>query len=336
MFLIPTATNYSQNSQIIIPEYGPGVPYPSQIQVSGLTGLVSQVTATLNGFTHTFPHDVNVLLADPAGQELFLMSHVGGAYSVTNLTLTFEDSATQTLPAGQLSSGAYLPTALTPLNPLPGIPAAPLVSALAVFNGSNPNGNWSLYVFDDTQGNSGDITGGWSLGLTSVSPVNPAALLAAGMIHAPDPVFSGNFLNYLITVTNLGPDAAESVVLTDVLPAGVAYASSSLSQGTTSVSGSTVTCSFGTIAVGATATANIRVIAETAGAIVNTATVTSPNTDLYLADSTTANSATVQIPALSFLQVTNYPTGLQLTLLGQSSQTYGIQVSTDLVNWDHP
>ncbi|HUD82931.1 MAG TPA: DUF11 domain-containing protein, partial [Candidatus Saccharimonadales bacterium] len=114
VFLIPTATNYSQSSEIIIPEYGPGVPYPSQIQVSGLSGLVSDVTATLNGFTHTFPHDVNVLLADPAGEELFLMSHVGGAYSVTNLTLTFEDSATQTLPAGQLSSGAFLPTAITP------------------------------------------------------------------------------------------------------------------------------------------------------------------------------------------------------------------------------
>ncbi len=333
VFLIPTATNYSQTGEIIIPEYGPGVPYPSQIAVAGLTGLVTQVTATLNGFTHTFPHDVNVLLADPAGEELFLMSHVGGAYSVTNLTLTFDDSATQMLPAGELSSGAFLPTAVTPLNPLPGIPAAPSVSSLASFNGTNPNGNWSLYVFDDTQGNSGAITRGWSLGLTSVSPVNPAALLAAGMIHAPDPVFSGNYLNYLITITNLGPNAATGVVLTDILPPGVTYASATLSQGTNSFSAGTVTCSLGTIAVGATATATIRVIAEASGTIVNIATITTASTDLYLADSTTANSANVQIPAISFLEATNYPSGLQLTLLGQSSQTYGIQVSMDLINW---
>jgi uncharacterized repeat protein (TIGR01451 family) len=332
-FLIPAITNYSQTGEIIIPEYGPGVPYPSQIQVSGLSGLVSEVTATLNGFTHTFPHDVNVLLADPAGQELFLMSHVGGAYSVTNLTLTFEDSATQSLPAGQLSSGAFLPTAVTPLNPLPGIPAAPSVSSLAVFNGTNPNGNWSLYVFDDTQGNSGDISSGWSLGLTSVNTVNPAAVLAAGMVHAPDPVFSGNFLNYLITITNLGPNNATGVILTDTLPAGAAYASTTLSQGTSSVSGGTVTCSLGTIGVGATATATISVIAEASGTIVNTATVTTASTDLYLADSTTANNATVLNPPIAFLEATNYSSGLQLTLLGQSSQTYGIQVSTDLINW---
>jgi uncharacterized repeat protein (TIGR01451 family) len=333
VFLIPTATNYSQSSEIIIPEYGPGVPYPSQIQVSGLSGLVSDVTATLNGFTHTFPHDVNVLLADPAGEELFLMSHVGGAYSVTNLTLTFEDSATQTLPAGQLSSGAFLPTAITPFNPLPGIPAASSVSSLAVFNGSNPNGNWSLYVFDDTQGNSGSINRGWSLGLTSVNTVNPASVLAASMIHAPDPVYSGDYLNYLITITNLGPDDATSVVLADTLPAGVAYSSTTLSQGTSSASGGTVTCSFGTIGVGATVTATLRVIAETPGTIVNTATVTTASTDLYLADSTTANNATVLIAPIAFLEVTNYPSGLQLTLQGQSSQTYGIQVSTNLIAW---
>jgi uncharacterized repeat protein (TIGR01451 family) len=261
------------------------------------------------------------------------MSHVGGAYSVTNLTLTFEDSATQTLPAGQLSSGAFLPTAITPFNPLPGIPAASSVSSLAVFNGSNPNGNWSLYVFDDTQGNSGSINRGWSLGLTSVNTVNPASVLAASMIHAPDPVYSGDYLNYLITITNLGPDDATSVVLTDTLPAGVAYSSTTLSQGTSSVSGGTVTCNLGTIGVGATATATVRVIAETPGIIVNTATVTTASTDLYLADSTTANNATVLIAPIAFLEVTNYPSGLQLTLQGQSSQTYGIQVSTNLIAW---
>ena len=333
VFLIPTVTNYSQTTEIIIPEYGPGQPYPSKILVSGLSGLVSEVTATLNGFTHTFPHDVNVLLADPAGQELFLMSHVGGAYSVTNLTLTFEDSATQSLPTGQLSSGAFLPTAITPLNPLPDVPTAPSASSLGVFDGTSPNGEWSLYVFDDTQGNSGEIARGWSLGLTCVNTVNPASLLAAGMIHAPDPVFSGDYLTYLITVTNLGPADAGNVVLTDTLPAGVAFASATLSQGTNSASGGTVTCDFGTIRVGATATATIQVVAETPGSIVNTATVTSGNVDLYLADGTTANSATVLAPPVSFLEVTNYPSGLQLTLLGQSSQTYGIQVSTNLINW---
>ena len=332
-FLIPVATNYSQTGKIIIPEFGPGQPYPSQLQVSGLTGLVTGVTVTLNGFTHTFPHDVNVLLADPAGQELFLMSHVGGAFSVTNLTLTFADTATNELPAGQLSSGTYLPTALTPLNPFPGIPAAPDVDTLASLNGTTPNGDWSLYVYDDTEGNSGAIANGWSVGLTSVKTVNPASVLAAGMVHAPDPVFVGDYLTYLVTVTNQGPNDASSVVLTDVLPSEVSYSSTILSQGTSTAAAGTLTVNFGTIPAGATATATIRVIAEASGAIVNTAMVTSPNTDLYLADSTTANNAIVLPAPISLLNATNFPSGLQLTLKGQAGQTYGIQVSQDLVNW---
>ncbi len=201
-FLIPTATNYSQTGVIIIPEFGPAQPYPSQILVSGLTGLVSDVTVTLNGFTHTFPHDVNVLLADPAGQELFLMSHDGGAYSVTNLTLTFEDSATNMLPVTQLASGVYLPSAITPLNPLPGLAAAPSVDALASFNGTNPNGDWSLYIYDDTEGNSGEIARGWSLGLTSVKTVNPASLSLRRAWFTPRTrlFVGGDFISYLITV----------------------------------------------------------------------------------------------------------------------------------------
>jgi hypothetical protein len=75
------------------------------------------------------------------------------------------------------------------------------------------------------------------------------------------------------------------------------------------------------------------VTAETPGVIVNTATVTSASTDLYLADSTTANNTIVLNPPVALLAATNRPSGLQLTLLGQSSQTYGIQVSTDLINW---
>jgi uncharacterized repeat protein (TIGR01451 family) len=332
-FEIPVATNYSQTGKIVIPEFGPGQPYPSRLLISGLAGLVTSVTVTLNGFTHTFPSDVNVLLSDPAGQEMFLMSHVGGAFSVTNLALTFSDNATNTLPTGQLSSGTYLPTALDPLNPFPGLPAAPDVNALASLNGTTPNGDWSLYVYDDTQGNSGSIANGWSLGLTSVKTVNPASVLVAGMVHAPDPVFVGDYITYLVTVTNQGPDDAPNVVLTDPLPSEVSYSSAIISQGTNTFAAGTLTVNFGTIAAGGTATATIRAIAEASGSIVNTATVTSPNTDLYLADSTTANSAIVLPAPISLLNATNFPSGLQLTLKGQAGQTYGIQVSEDLVHW---
>lgn len=49
--------------------------------------------------------------------------------------------------------------------------AAPYGSATLanVFNGTNPNGTWSLYVTDDKLGEVGTIAGGWSVTITTVS-----------------------------------------------------------------------------------------------------------------------------------------------------------------------
>jgi uncharacterized repeat protein (TIGR01451 family) len=339
-FVLPITATYSNTTGISIPQgapnatEGPASPYPSQILISDATNLlVSKVTVTLNGFAHTFPHDVNVLLDSPTGQELILMGHAGGPYAATNLTLTFDDAATQYLPVGQLVSGTYLPTDYSPVDVFPGLPPASGASALAFFNGMSPNGYWSLYIYDDTVGNSGFITSGWSLGLTAVSPVNPAALLSASMVSSPNPVFSGDYLNYQITITNQGPNVANSVVITDTLPASVTFSAATLSQGASAVTGSTVVCSLGSISNGATATATIRVIAGTPGTIINTANVTTASADLYLSASTVANSTTVQSSPRPELYATNVAGGLQLTLLGQTDQNYAIQISSNLLNW---
>jgi uncharacterized repeat protein (TIGR01451 family) len=335
VFYLPLTTNYSNGgSPIIIPDFGPATPYPSPIQVAGVRGLVSKVTATLNGFTHTYPHDVSVLLASPAGQELLLMSRVGGPFSVTNVIITFDDAATQYLPTTQLTNGTYLPTTtVPPFTSFPGIPTPTAAAALAIFDGTNPNGEWSLYVYDDTPGNDGIISSGWSLGLTAVSTINPAARLEAGMVHIPDPVYVGNFLEYQISITNLGPDDATSVVLTDILPASLTFSSAAVSQGAATNAGNTVTVNFGTLIPGAVVTAAIRVVAVVPGTVVNTVTVSTASTDLYLADSTVSNTGTVDGSLFSFLSATNTAGGLQLTLRGQPSQNYGIQISTNLLTW---
>ena len=81
----PGTTNGFNSAAITVPDHGIASPYPSTINVSGVTGRVSKVTVALNGLTHTFPQDVNVLLVSPGGSNVLLMSHTGAGYAVTNL-----------------------------------------------------------------------------------------------------------------------------------------------------------------------------------------------------------------------------------------------------------
>jgi subtilisin-like proprotein convertase family protein len=150
-------------------------PYPSTIDVSGLTGTVTDVNVTLTGFSHTSPGDVNVLLVGPGGQSTLLMAGNGFAFSVSGADLTFDDAAAQSLGDGQIVSGTYKPSTGTvwtsvcsePPFPSPA-PGGPYGSpSLSVFNGTDPNGTWSLYVVDDFPADVGSISGGWSLDITA-------------------------------------------------------------------------------------------------------------------------------------------------------------------------
>jgi hypothetical protein len=46
-------------------------------------------------------------------------------------------------------------------------PAGPYGTQLSVFDGTAPNGTWSLYVLDDTDVEAGQIANGWSLIITT-------------------------------------------------------------------------------------------------------------------------------------------------------------------------
>jgi hypothetical protein len=148
-------------------------PYPSQIPVSGL-GSASDVNVTLNGFSQTNPPDVRVLLAGPRGQTTQLMSDAGGSSDVSNATITFDDAASDVLP-DPIVSGTFKPSqedtgCATPTSNLPFPSQAPggsYGSTLAGFNGTDPNGTWSLYVVDTFIGDVGSISGGWSLNITA-------------------------------------------------------------------------------------------------------------------------------------------------------------------------
>lgn len=93
----------------------------------------------------------------------------------------------------------------------------------------------------------------------------------------PDPVYAGQQLTYTVSVTNDGPNTANAVTVTDVLPAGVTFLSSA--PACTNNSG-TLTCALGELLAGQTTQLVIQVDIPPnfpAGTISNTATVASAN-----------------------------------------------------------
>jgi uncharacterized repeat protein (TIGR01451 family) len=311
-FTLPTVLTFSNTNVIVILSDTTAAPYPSTISVSGMTGILSKVTATLSGFTHNYPKDVDVLLAGPsaapAGANTLLMSHAG-TEPAENLDLTFDDDAPSfMLPPrgfGSLSSIAYQPTAYPPApifsNPAPAGPYTAVV--LSGLNGIDPNGLWSLFVEDDSTGDFGGISNGWSLTLTTVTPVNPVADLALMAFAPPSPALVSDNLAFSFVVTNGGPSSASNVIFTNPVPANTVFVSASSSQGNIGLSGNVVIGNLGSINAGSTA-AVIVVFAPTPaakGALVDTASVGATETDLNSFNNTAFSTIDLVLPVVQLV-----------------------------------
>lgn len=170
---------------------GPGAgaagPYPSNIVVSGLAGNILDVNVTLHGVSHNRPDDLDVLLVGPGGQTVILTSDACGNLSPGGANFTFDDEASGPLPdtdggtpcatgtyqpwdySGGGSDGYFAPA-----------PAGPYGSTLSVFDGTNPNGTWSLYIMDDSDSYGGPIGGGWSLTIETEDPPTETPTVTVG------------------------------------------------------------------------------------------------------------------------------------------------------------
>jgi subtilisin-like proprotein convertase family protein len=131
------------------------------------------VRVEIEGFAHSWPRDVDVLLVGPGGQNVLLMSDTGGSFpGLTGIDILFDDAASP-LPSTAFGSGAYRPTNLNDGEgddafPAPA-PGGSYGTLLSVFDGVDSNGTWSLYVYDDTSTNDGGSIGGWTLSLQQES-----------------------------------------------------------------------------------------------------------------------------------------------------------------------
>jgi uncharacterized repeat protein (TIGR01451 family) len=156
-----------------------------------------------------------------------------------------------------------------------------------------------------------------SVTVTTVVASPSQADVAIVKTAAPEPVDQGTNLTYTLQVTNNGPAVAQGVTVTDVIPAQVAYSSSSTSQGSCSytVATTTVSCPLGSIGVGGTVVITINVTANTfssASTSSNTATVSSTTSDPNLANNTSTAVSTIQAPTavdLTFFRATQRADG---------------------------
>ncbi len=171
--------------------------YPSPIFISGHTGSITNVRVSLLGFGQNSPNETDALLVGPGGQQAMLMSDACEGGTPDGSNFTFEDAAAVPLSeAGACMSGTFKPSnyveeAVEAMPPP--IAAGPYPFVLSVFNGTDPNGTWGLYVANDND-DPAEITGGWRLELDGVtapiSTVLPAAI-GPSPVTAPESGFGG-------------------------------------------------------------------------------------------------------------------------------------------------
>lgn len=192
------STPFTNATAINLPADPPGsgaaTPYPSTINVSGVSGQLLNIAVKLNGFSHTFPNDVDILLVGPTGVAYTVLSDVGGSAALSNLTFTLQDSATPiTTTSGSLTDGTFRPTNSGATDtfpaPAPGTfqlpPSAGVASLLGTYGALNANGTWSLYVVDDLGGDTGAISGGWTLTFTTLNYPTTCSACPTCTVTAP-------------------------------------------------------------------------------------------------------------------------------------------------------
>ena len=124
----------------------------STTTVSGLVGGIIDLSVNLS-ITISKDSNLILMLTDPAGTSVTLASRNGTGANFTNTT--FDDQAATAIASGTAPfTGSYLPT-----------------STLATFNGTSPNGVWTLTV-NGTNSTSAGTLKNWSLLI--LNPTDPS------------------------------------------------------------------------------------------------------------------------------------------------------------------
>lgn len=163
--------------------------------------------------------------------------------------------------------------------------------------------------------------------------------LSIGKTAAPEPVNVGAQLTYSLTVANAGPNAAPGATVVDTLPAGVTFVSATPSQGSCSFAAGIVTCSLGTLSIGATA-ATISIVVKPAeeGKLLNSASVAAQALDPDMANNVASAGSTVNLPpTYTFINLAAYKAfdpGLIVTQIKPDLSIFGAEITQGIQCFD--
>jgi uncharacterized repeat protein (TIGR01451 family) len=161
------------------------------------------------------------------------------------------------------------------------------------------------YFISDTS-TAGDYIGLDTLNLTGPPPLD---LSLTKVVNDPTPPFGSN-VTFTLTVSNPGATAATGVVVTDLLPAGLAFVSATPSQGI--YTSGTGLWTVGAVAGGGSATLAIVAAVNAITAVTNTASITAfDQVDPNLTNNTASATVTPEFSGLGSIPAVG-PFGLAL------------------------
>ncbi|HVX12953.1 MAG TPA: DUF4214 domain-containing protein [Pirellulales bacterium] len=250
-------------------------------------------TTVLTGGTVTYTLTVtntgsqtanNVVVTDqlPAGEQFASGSATTGTITSANGDVTAD--------LGTLAAGASATITLTVTADQTGVieNTAVVTTDTGVVNPNNSLAHATITV--STAGNGGG--GGGGGGNANVSITNTAA---------PTSPFVGQQVTFTIAVNNTGTGDADSVIVTDSLPAGMTLLSESASRGAITVSGNTVTVNIGLLTSEQGATITLTALTTTAETVGDTASYSTPSPNSSPATSATATVSVLGSGAPAYL-----------------------------------
>ncbi len=160
-------TMFDYLDPVPIPPFGEAAPYPVVLEVSGVAAGYRLNIVGLWALSQDYLPDLAVVLVAPTGEQLTLMSGITGRTlwnDMDDQNVFFTNLAGVSASSGMSSGGFYRPYGREEGLSLPELGIIPTgAQSFDVFNATNPNGEWKLYIYNGDTNFGGVVDEGFSL-----------------------------------------------------------------------------------------------------------------------------------------------------------------------------